>query len=527
MRIPWLHRFGRRSFLRTGAAGLAGAALLGCDGGPSPGPITELDHPLILGSGFGGSITAWRLAEAGIASTVLERGRRWVITPARDTFASLREPDERAAWFSTQTHIGISSRVRPYAGVVEQFEGDHIDAIIGAGVGGGSLVYAGMMVQPPRDLFEAVFPREIAYDEMLSTWYPRVAERMPMSHVPEDVLAHDAYAATRLFLQHAEIAGLSTELNYLAIDWDIVRRELSGELPAECTAGDYVYGVNNGAKVQADRTYLAAAEASGLCTVRPLHQVRAIAPDPAGGYLVEAEVIDEQGTVLSTPRFRAPALFLCAGSIHSTRLLVEARARGAMPLLSSEVGEGWGHNGQHIFMRNDLGVSVPANQGGPPTAVIRDLDNPVAPCTVEHGAAAFGYDCGCMICPSSSLIDGTGRLAWNASTEQTELQWDPANGATGIAAAESVGERLNAATAGVVAPLIGRTRNSTFHPLGGVVIGRATDAYGRVDGYPGLYVQDGALMPGITPTANPAWTISAIVERNLATILAEDLASSG
>ena len=173
-------------------------------------------------------------------------------------------------------------------------------------------------------------------------------------------------------------------------------------------------------------------------------------------------------------------------------------------------------------MRSSLGVSVPANQGGPPTAVIRDLDNPIAPCTIEHGAAAFGYDCGCMILPSSSLNDGTGSLSWNAAEARTELRWDPANGASGIAASEAVGARLNAATAGVNAPLIGRTRNSTFHPLGGVVLGRATDAFGRVDGYPGLYVQDGALMPGITPTANPAWTISAIVERNLATILPED-----
>lgn len=523
MRLPWLHRFGRRTFLETTALGVAGATLVGCDDSPAPGPVTELDHPLIIGSGFGGSITAHRLAQAGIASTVLERGRRWVLTEARDTFCSLREPDERAGWFATQSPIGISSRIRPYAGVVEQFEGDNIDAIIGAGVGGGSLVYAGMMVQPPRDLFVSAFPAEVSYDDMVSTWYPRVAEMISMSHVPDDVFANDAYAATRLFLQHADAAGINTELNYLAIDWDIIRQELSGELPRESTAGDYVYGVNNGAKGQADRTYLAAAEATGLCTVRPLHQVKAIAPDPAGGYFVDAEEIDERGTVLSTTRFRAPTLFLCAGAIHSTRLLVEARARGDMPMLSSDVGEGWGHNGQHIFMRNDLGVSVPDNQGGPPTAVIRDWDNPIAPCTVEHGAAAFGYDCGCMICPSSSLVDGFGSLSWNAETQTTELRWDPANGATGIAAAENVGDRLNAATAGVNAPLIGRTRLSTFHPLGGVVLARATDGFGRVDGYPGLYVQDGSLMPGITPTANPAWTISAIVERNLATILPEDL----
>ncbi len=504
--------------------GTAGLALVGCGTTPASAAVIELTHPLIIGSGFGGSTTAHRLTQAGISCTMLERGRRWEITDAGDTFASLREPDERAAWFSTQTHIGISTRIRPYAGVIEKFVGDNIDAIIGAGVGGGSLVYAGMMVQPPRDLFESVFPSDLNYDDMLNTWYPRVAEMLPAASVPSEVLAHDNYAATRLFLEQAETAGLNTELNLLAVDWDLVRAELAGDIPAENSVGDYIYGVNSGAKRSVDRTYLAAAEATGLIDVRPLHQVTTIAADPMGGYLVSAEQIDAFGMVLDTMTFRAPALFMCAGSIHSTRLLVEARARGDLPMLGTEVGEGWGHNGQHIYMRNDLGVSVPAFQGGPPTAVIRDRDNPFAPATVEHGAAAFGYDCECMILPTSSLNDGFGSLTWNAATETTELLWDPANGATGIAAAESIGERLNAATAGVNAPLIGRTKQSTFHALGGVVLGQATDSFGRVNGYEGLYVLDGALMPGSTPTANPAWTITAVVERALATIIPEDLA---
>ena len=83
---------------------------------------------------------------------------------------------------------------------------------------------------------------------------------------------------------------------------------------------------------------------------------------------------------------------------------------------------------------------------------------------------------------------------------------------------------LNMHTAGTQAPLIGATRRSTFHPLGGVTMGFAADTFGRVHGYRGLYVVDGALIGGSTPTANPAWTIAALAERAMATILAEDLA---
>lgn len=521
-RAPWLHRFGRRSFVRRAALGAGGALLFGaCDG---DGPVEVLPHPLIVGSGFGGAVAARRLTEAGIGATLLERGRRWEITEAGDTFASMRDPDERCGWLTTQTPIGLALRIRRYIGVAERFEGEGIDAVVGAGFGGGSLVYAGMMVQPPRDLFERVFPAEVGYDDMLERWYPRVVEELPVSTVPAAVLESETYRATRAFLQHAEAAGLDAELNLSAIDWDLVQAEIEGELPAEASVGDYIYGLNGGAKGSLDRTYLARAEGTGLLDVRTQHRVTRVAADPAGGYRVEAERIDERGEPLETLRLRAPALFMAAGSIHTTRLLVEARARGDLPMLPSDVGEGWGHNGQWIHSREELGLDLGAYQGGPPCAVIRDFDNPVAPVTVEHGAAAFGYDCDCMICPSSSVNDGFGQIAYDPSLDRGVLRWDEANGQTAVAAGEWVTARLNEVNGGVQAPLPGQTRRSTFHPLGGVVMGRAADTFGRVSGHPGLYVVDGALIGGSTPTANPAWTIAAVAERALDAILREDLA---
>ncbi len=518
--LPWLARFGRRSFVRASALAL-GATWIGC--GTDDGPITVLSHPLVIGSGFGGSVAALRLAEAGIPVTLLERGRRWEITPEGDTFASMRAPDERCGWLANATPIGLSTRIGRYAGVAERFQGENIDAVLGAGVGGGSLVYAGMMVQPPRDLFASVFPAEVSYDEMLARWYPAVEAELPSSPVPEDVFAAEPYRATRLFVQHAEAAGLNVEHNRLAIDWDLVRAELSGELLPEATAGDYIYGLNSGAKGSLDRSYLARAEATGLVEIRPLHQVTEIAVDPSGGYRVRCERIDERGEVIERLTFRAPALFLAAGSIHTTRLLVEARARGDLSALDASVGSHWGHNGQHIHMRSDIGAEVGPYQGGPPTAVVRDFDNPVAPVTVEHGAAAFGYECGCMICPSSSLNDGLGGLEWDASEGRTVLRWDSANGETAVRAGEWVTAQMNAQTGGRLGPLPGSSRRATFHPLGGVVMGRAADVFGRVHGYRGLYVVDGALIGGSTPTANPAWTIAANAERCMATLIAEDL----
>jgi cholesterol oxidase len=62
-----------------------------------------------------------------------------------------------------------------------------------------------------------------------------------------------------------------------------------------------------------------------------------------------------------------------------------------------------------------------------------------------------------------------------------------------------------------------------YHPLGGCVLGKATDAYGRLPGHPGLYVVDGSLVPGSTGV-NPFVTITALAERNIEKIIKTDLA---
>jgi choline dehydrogenase-like flavoprotein len=67
----------------------------------------------------------------------------------------------------------------------------------------------------------------------------------------------------------------------------------------------------------------------------------------------------------------------------------------------------------------------------------------------------------------------------------------------------------------------------TAHPLGGAVMGRACDFFGRVQGYRGLYVVDGAFIPGSTAATNPAFTIAAFAERSMADILARDFVEEG
>ena len=508
--------------LRTGSAGALGLWLFGCGTHDAP-TVVEQAGALIIGSGFGGSVAALRLAEAGIPSLVLERGRRWEISPEGGTFCTLRRPDQRGAWMSDRTHVGlVGSGLTPYAGLIERVDANELGVMAAAAVGGGSLVYGGILMRVPRSIFHRVLPASISYDDMESTWYPKVHRMIPGSPVPDDVLAHERYTAMRIFADHAMRAGLEPFRVDNAIDWDLVRAELAGELPEEASIGEYIYGINSGAKISLDRTYLAQAEASGLCEVRALHQVTRIGQDPDGRFWAEAERIDEFGTVLERMRFRAPALVLGGGSGGTTKLLVRARSEGTLPRLSAEVGRGWGNNGQNLVIRGSLTEETGGWQGGPACVFVHDLENPIAPVTIEHAPAAFGSECHCLYQPSSGICDELAECTWDASTQQLTIDWRPENSRTARAAAADTIARLNAAAGGEVQAAIGISGATTFHPLGGCVIGRATDDFGRVHGHPGLYVLDGSLMPGSTPGANPCFTIAAIAERCVDSILRED-----
>lgn len=120
-----------------------------------------------------------------------------------------------------------------------------------------------------------------------------------------------------------------------------------------------------------------------------------------------------------------------------------------------------------------------------------------------------------------------GRFTWNAAAGKVELDWQTAWKQPSIDMAKSIFDRINAKEGTIYrTDFFGSYTiwgdHLTYHPLGGAVLDRATDNHGRLRGYAGLYVMDGALIPGNT-TVNPFVTITALAERNIARIIAEDL----
>jgi cholesterol oxidase len=491
---------------------------------------------LVVGSGFGGAVAALRLGEAGVDTIVLERGRRWTITDptTNATFATFEQPDGRANWLQTTTLTPgyEGTPINRYPGVLEVIPAEQLTLLVGAGVGGGSLVYGGILIQPPGDLFRGVFPPAIDYDEMDRVYFPRVRSVIKTAPIPDDVIESDYFKGLRALVGQAEAAGFvevesstSPGNGYsrfpMAIDWDIVREEIRGTKVPSFIAAEFWYGNNSGAKQTLDRDYLARAEATGSVEIRPLHQVTAIAP-VEGGYRVDFEVLElASGEVAETGSITCEQLFLGAGTVGTCTLLMRAKARGALPDLDDALGQNVGNDGDKFLMRGNISETTNPHLGGPGCIAIQNYDNPIRPCVMMRAPfPRFATDFPHLDMLGTFVFTmswARGRFVYDGASNSVRLEFtpDPDDAVLHLA------EQLNAASGGRVLSLTGRV---TGHQLGGACMGQVCDEDGRVLGYPGLYVVDGALIPGSSTCVNPALTIAAIAERCMERILARSLA---
>jgi cholesterol oxidase len=310
-------------------------------------------------------------------------------------------------------------------------------------------------------------------------------------------------------------------------DFGHMQREAAGTAPKSALAGEVIYGNNHG-KRSLDKTYLAAALGTGNVTVHTLEKVTGVRREPDGTYVLTAERVDDTGRVVETKEYGCARLFLGAGSLGTTELLLRARETGTLPDLDPSLGTGWGPNGNVMLGRaNHLWDTVGAHQSTMPVLGIDDWGNAAnrvfaeiapLPTGLEHWVSFYLAITGNPERAALSCTGGTLRLGWSA-----------AQSAVSARMAKKLFDRINAANATIYrydlfgSPSRVFADDFTYHPLGGCVLGRATDDYGRVKGCRRLYVTDGSLVPG-SIGVNPFVTITALAERTMARVLAEDTA---
>ncbi|GLW06589.1 hypothetical protein Misp01_17190 [Microtetraspora sp. NBRC 13810] len=541
---------------------------------------------VVVGSGFGGSVAAYRLAEAGLSVVLLERGGAY----PPGGFARSPAQMSRAFWDPAAGLYGMFD--------VWGFRG--FDSVVASGLGGGSLVYANVLLRKDEHWFVRDHPLPGGgYEHWpvtradLDPHYDAVEAMIGATPYPLERPAYAGTAKTRAMQDAAAELGLDWRLPPLGVSFapepgaepgiglpiaTPAYGNLHGVPRRTCRlCGECDIGCNDGAKNSLDHTYLSAAAHHGA-DLRTLHEVRAIRPRPRGGYEVDfAEHLPtaEGDRVGPARTITCDRLVLAAGAYGTAYLLLRSRAE--FPALSGALGTRFCGNGDlltFLMRATDRGRARPldASRGPVITSAIRLADDVDG----HPGAGRGGYieDGGYpafvdWMVEGADVADVASRaakylaerfLAFFDSAPDTNLSRELSEligaGALSVSSlpllgmgrdvADGVlrlrGDRLDAEwstetsaayyerlrkTMQRIADVLGaeyadnpawfRRRIVTVHPVGGAPIGRhpgegVCDAYGEVFGYPGLYVADGAAMPGPVGT-NPSLTIAAMADR--------------
>ena len=533
----------RRGFIAGTSSILGAAALAGHVGAgqanavvpTSPSNFSASNVPaLVIGTGYGGSVAALRLAQAGVDVHMVEMGMSWD-TPGPDgkIFANTTKPDKRSYWLRTRTKQPLSNflgfpidkEIPRYTGILDAEEMGGIIVYQGRGVGGGSLVNGGMAVTPRRENFSAVLP-SVNADEMYGIYYPRANSTLGVSTVdPAWFETAACYQYARVGRKHAQRSGFPFVFVPDVYDWDYMKQEAAGTVPKSALEGEILYG-NNYGKKSLQKTYIAQARATGRVTIAALQKVTSVARAPGSGYTVVIDEINTNGDTTSTRTVTADKVFFAAGSVGTSKLLTRLKATGALPDLNNEIGKGWGDNGNVMCGR--------ANHLWDPTGKLQSS----IPCSgIDNWAAGGAF---AEVAPLPTGIEtyasfylsitknpNRAQFSWNAAASRVDLDWQTAWKQPSVNMAKTIFDKINAKEGTIYrTDLFGTYKiwgdHLTYHPLGGVVLNKATDNYGRLQGYPGLYVIDGSLIPGNT-SVNPFVTITALAERNIAHIIAADL----
>ncbi len=519
---------------------------------------------LVVGSGFGGSVSALRLAEKGYSVAVLECGSRF----RDEDFAesNLKHP-RRYFWFP---RFGMR-------GVMRMTFFKDVFIVSGSGVGGGSLGYANTLYRARPAFFSDPQWNELGeWDRELAPHYD-TAERML------GVVEYEGIGpADKLLQEYGEEIGVGETFTNtrVGVFFDKPGVEVDdpffeGEGPARTgcmRCGSCMVGCRHGAKNTLMKNYLWFAEKLGV-QIQPERQVTEIRPlgaaDGSGGYAVTSE---RSGSWLRKRRRTQTArgVIVAAGALGTNNLLANCRHSGALPRVSDRLGDLVRTNSESIQSvtapddERDFSRSVAIT-----SSIYPDPDTHIEVVTYGQGGDAMAGTFTAMAeGPGTKLSRPIKWLAavlrhplrtvrmliphrWSQRTVillvmqtvdaamhfrpkrklfgrgvRLQTEQDPGRpNPTYIPAAEQVARWFAKRTGGVAQSAITETiRNipSTAHILGGAVVGAdaesgVVDAGNRVFGYENLLVCDGAAIPA-NPGVNPSLTITAKAEHAMSLI---------
>lgn len=513
---------------------------------------------LVVGSGFGGSVTALRLAEKGYRVHVVESGRRF----RDEDFATTSWDLRRYLWAPKLKCFGVQ-RVHRLPDVM---------ILAGAGVGGGSLNYANTLYVPPSSFFADRQWGDITdWEAELKPHYDTASTMLGVVTNPCEGVVEEVMRQTAADLGVGDtFRKTPTGVFYGMPGKRVPDPYFGGAGPDRtgCTeCGNCMVGCRVGAKNTLVKNYLALAEKLGV-TIEPMRTVVRVAPRRGGGYAVTHEA---SGAWFRRARHTVTAdqVVFAAGTWGTQKLLHSMRQTGVLPRLSARLGHLTRTNSEALngVMLEKVDPGQDLSRGVAITSSFHpDADTHVENCRYGKGSNAMGL-LATILVPGGALprplqfvvelgkhpwifvrslsnrrwsertviglimqsrdnsLQVTGRRGLFGGRGLTSRQghgapnptWIPA----GQEAMQALAVRLSAATGlrAFAGSSVSEIANIplTAHFLGGVTIGSSpergvVDAYQRVWGYPDLHVVDGSAVSA-NLGVNPSLTITAQAER--------------
>jgi cholesterol oxidase len=507
---------------------------------------------VVVGSGYGGGVAASRLSRAGQNVCVIEKGKEFLTGEFPSRLPELRR--------ELQVHGG-KMRSGSRTGLFDFRLGTDIHVLVGCGLGGGSLINAGVALKPDARVFgDRAWPEEIREDGLLALGFERASAMLRPARYSKasDLVKYRALEAASSSLGKGPVAAP------VVVSFDEVVNPAGVAQPACTLCGDCCSGCNVGAKNTVAMTYLPDARAHGA----ELFTELAVSHIEKRGDAWRVHFAPSDAKDGSAGHVDAKTVVLAAGTLGSTEILLRSRERGLA--LSDRIGKRFSANGDIIAFAlggrervNAVGVGHPPKFVGDAIGAAVsgqvELSDPhhldrsmivqegVLPSALAPLLPVFFIAGGRLLGAAESLIKGVyrgplshlhtffvvshdearGRIVLdngNAKVEWPGVADEPVYARVDEAltkAAEAVGARY------IKSPLAATsmgTKPATAHPLGGCGMGedatrgvvdhkcQVFDGKGDESVHAGLYVCDGSVIPR-SIGVNPLFTITALAER--------------
>jgi len=505
---------------------------------------------VVIGSGFGGSVAALRLTEKNYKVAILEAGKRFSDKDFPKTSWRLRK-------FLFMPRLGLNGiqRIHVLPDVL---------VLAGAGVGGGSLVYANTLYKPPASYFEDKQWRDITnWDQELSPWYDQASRMLgvaqnpyfsasdkAMKQVADQMGVGHTFKLAPLGVYFGDGVGVKSKDPFFGG----VGPDRSGCL--QC--GACMTGCRHNAKNTLPKNYLGLAESAGA-KVFPEHTVTKVEQLADGSWVVTAR--KSSAWFGKKRKFTAANVVIAAGTYNTQKLLHKMKSTGVLPKISDYLGKLSRTNSEAL-----TGSIMP--KGGTDFSKGSAITSSFFPDDHTHvEPVRYGKGSNFMGLLQTVMTDGEKirdrRKQWlrQVITKPSLLlkildvrQWSERTvvalimqnvdsaisvsskrglfgfrltskndsltpNATYIPAANEVARRIAENNGGIAGGHIGDLVNAPFtaHFVGGCVIGESIqtgviDPYHRVYNYPTLHIVDGASVTA-NLGVNPSLTITAQAER--------------